>query len=80
MNNKPNCKLINENGNIFNLMGIAARTLRESGQPEQAKEMCGRIMESGSYDAALGVIGEYVNITGSDEPTEAPEMELYRGW
>lgn len=26
---KPKCKLVGENGNIFNLMGIAARTLKE---------------------------------------------------
>lgn len=29
--------------------------------------MCTRITKSGSYDAALCIIGEYVNITGPNE-------------
>ena len=67
---KPDCPLIGQDGNIFNLMGLAARTLREAGLDEQAKEMCGRIRESGGYDQALGIIGEYVNITSADDLNE----------
>ena len=64
---KPDCPLIGVDGNIFNLMGIAARTLRDHGMGEQAQEMSKRIGESGSYDEALGIIGEYVNITSEEE-------------
>ena len=60
--NKPDCKLIDEDGNIFNLMARAARTLRENNLSEEAKEMRERITSSGSYDEALCIIGEYVNI------------------
>ena len=60
--NKPDCKLIGEDGNIFNLMARAARTLRENNLSEEAKEMRDRITSSGSYDEALCIIGEYVNI------------------
>ena len=60
--NKPDCKLIGEDGNIFNLMARAARTLRENNLSEEAKEMRERITSSGSYDEALCIIGEYVNI------------------
>ena len=35
---KPDCPLIGQNGNIFNLMGIAAKTLRQNGMAEQSKE------------------------------------------
>ena len=35
---KPDCPLIGENGNIFNLVGIAARTLKRNGLYEQANE------------------------------------------
>ena len=35
---KPPCPLIGQDGNIFNLVGIAARTLREAGLRDQAKE------------------------------------------
>lgn len=64
---KPDCELIGQDGNIFNLMGIASRTLRRNGMADEATEMCNRIRESGSYEAALCIIGEYVNITGPDE-------------
>ena len=67
---KPDCPLIGQNGNIFNLMGIASRTLKEHGMEEQAREMRSRIMESGSYDKALVIIGDYVNITSIDETDE----------
>ena len=64
---KPDCALIGEDGNIFNLAGIAAGTLREHGMKEQAEEMKERVCSSGSYSEALGIIGEYVNITANDE-------------
>lgn len=67
---KPDCPLIGQDGNIFNLMGIATRTLKEHGMEEQAREMRSRIMESGSYDKALVIIGDYVNITSIDEADE----------
>ncbi len=60
--NKPDCKLIGEDGNIFNLMARASRTLRENDLSEETKEMRERITSSGSYDEALRIIGEYVNI------------------
>lgn len=66
---KPDCALIGEDGNIFNLCGIAARTLRENGLHEQAEELQKRIYggQCGSYDDALRVISEYVYITGHKE-------------
>ncbi len=67
---KPKCPLIGQDGNIFNLMGIASRTLRDNGLGDQAKEMSSRIMASGSYDEALCIIGEYVEITSVDEEDE----------
>ena len=46
---KPDAPLIGANGNIFSLMGIASRTLKRAGMPDQAKEMTARVTESGSY-------------------------------
>ena len=74
-NEKPNCALIGQNGNIFNLMGIASRTLKENGLRDQAKEMQGRITASDSYDEALCIIGEYVNIV-SDENSQEQDCEF----
>lgn len=60
---KPKCRLIGENGNIFNLMGIVSRTLKEAGEPEKADEMIKRIMSGAkSYDEALAMLMEYVDI------------------
>ena len=64
---KPDCPLIGQDGNIFNLVGIASRTLKKNGMAEEAKEMTGRVFLSKNYDDALNIIGEYVNITSCDE-------------
>lgn len=73
---KPDCELIGQNGNIYNLMGIASRTLRENGMKQQAEEMFERITGGGcrDYYQALGIIGEYVNITGPDEQDNTMTM------
>lgn len=67
---KPDCPLIGQDGNIFNLVGIAARTLRQNDMPEQAKAMTERVFASSSYNEALCIIGEYVNITSAEEMQE----------
>ncbi len=71
---KPDCPLLGADGNIFDLIGIANRTLKENGMKSEAKEMCDRITSSGSYDEALSIIGEYVNITEVDDPVDAENM------
>lgn len=74
---KPKCPLIGQDGNIFNLMGIASKTLKRNGMSNDAKEMCDRITSPGSYDEALSIIDEYVEITLVDEEeTEDFEMEM----
>lgn len=68
---KPKCALIGEDGNIFNLMGIASRTLKRNDMRELAEEMCNRITsEAKSYDEALCIIDEYVEITSREEMEE----------
>ena len=77
---KPDCRLIGQDGNIFNLMGIAARTLRQNGMAPEAKEMTSRISsQAGSYYEALGIIGEYVNITGPGEESVDEDAEEDEG-
>ena len=73
MNDKPKCPLIGSDGNIFNLLGMASRTLRENGMREEAKEMQSRVTISGSYSEALNVIGEYVEICSAEEIGELDE-------
>lgn len=50
---KPDCPLIGQDGNIFNLLGIASRTLKNHDMADEASEMRNRVMSSGSYDEAL---------------------------
>jgi len=63
---KPDCRLIGENGNIYNLVGIASRTLRSCDMAKEAKEMQDRVFSSHNYEEALGIIDEYVNVTGPE--------------
>ena len=73
---KPEAPLIGADGNVFNLIGIAARTLRQHGFHDGAKEMSERAMASGSYDQALGVILEYVDVASAgDDPDDMDENE-----
>lgn len=74
-NGKPDCPLIGEDSNIFNLMAIASNTLKEHGMREQASQMWQRIEQCKSYDSALSIISDYVNIT-SVEQTEDISLEM----
>ena len=56
-------------------MGIASEALRENGMQEQAEEMCSRIFQCQSYDSALSIIGDYVNITAKEQAEEL-SMEM----
>lgn len=73
---KPKCPIIGSDGNIFNIMGIASRTLRRNDMPEEAKEMRSRVTSSGSYDKALGIIMEYVEPCTEEEMDEDFSMSL----
>lgn len=72
---KPDCPLIGRDGNIHNLLGIAGQTLREHGMEDKAREMFERVTQCQSYDSALSIIGDYVNIT-SVEQTETMDMAM----
>jgi len=61
MPEKPECELVGTDGNIFALMGRAAKALRRAGMKVEATEMSGKVMESGSYDEALQIIMQYVD-------------------
>lgn len=67
---KPDCPLIGQDGNIYNLVGIASNTLKRNGLREQASEMTEKVFQSHSYEEALSVISQYVNITSIDDDDE----------
>ena len=70
---KPDCPLVGQDGNIFGLIGLAARTLRQHGLHDQAKEMTERAFGSGSYTEALGAITDYVNVTSVEGEMDEDE-------
>lgn len=73
---KPKCALIGKDGNIFNLMGIASRSLKTNGMSEEAKEMVEKIETTAkSYDEALNIISDYVEIVGEEDMEEEEEFE-----
>lgn len=75
---KPECPLIGADGNIFNLLGIASRTLKAHGQEENAKEMVERVTGGNcqSYEEALMIIADYVTITSQEGEKEEMGMRL----
>ena len=72
---RPSCPFAGQNGNIFHLIGLASRVLRENGMTAELKEMRDRIMRGDcrSYEEVLGIIGEYVE-TGLP-PADAKENQ-----
>lgn len=59
---KPVAKLIGQDGNVFNLVGICSKVLKRAGLADSAKEMTNRVFSAGSYDEALSIMSEYVEI------------------
>lgn len=76
---KPDCALIGQDGNIFNLMGIASHTLKQNGMAEEAEMMCIRIRGAENYCEALNIIGEYVNITDGSEQSDDIDEDFNEG-
>lgn len=60
--NKPKCKLIGENGNVFNLMSICKKALLKANMKKEYEEMADKIYKAKSYDEALYIMSEYVDI------------------
>lgn len=65
---KPLCPIIGANGNIFNLLALAKRSLYQAGEKQSINEMIERVCNSDSYEDALAIIDEYI---------EPCDMETY---
>lgn len=60
---KPKCKLVGTDGNVFALSAKVSQALKRAGYPSKASEFCNRVFQSKSYDAALDLMMEYVEVT-----------------
>jgi len=49
-------------GNVFVLTGLVSRALKDAGQRDEALEMSPRVMGAGSYNEALTIMREYVDL------------------
>lgn len=63
---KPECKLIGANGNVFNLIAIVRKTLRDEGLEDELKlfheELLTLIDNGGTYDDVLNLFNEFVEV------------------
>ena len=59
---KPKAKVIGQDGNVFNLIGICQRALIKAKQDGKSKEMRERVFNSKSYDEALVIMAEYCEL------------------
>lgn len=59
---KPTAKLIGEGSNVFNLLGICTKALRQAGKVKEAEELSEKVWECSSYHEALKLMGDYVEI------------------
>ena len=59
---KPRAKLIGADGNVFNLLGIASKALKRAGLGDEAREMQERVFKAASFDEALSIMTEYVDV------------------
>jgi len=59
---KPKCKLVGINGNVFVIIGKVCDTLNKAGMKDVAKEFSSKAFDCESYDAVLCLCHEYVDI------------------
>ena len=76
---KPAAPILGLHGDIFNLLCITNRTLRQAGQMEQAAEMWRRVLESGDSYKAISIMSEYVEFDEAYPSTAALKAEGLRG-
>ena len=69
---KPQMRLIGEDGNIFAILGRASRLLNRAGMKAQSDEMFERVTACGNYHKALHIISEYVE-TELSSPSKQPQ-------
>lgn len=57
---KPHVSFSGENGNVFNLIAIARRALKQAGHHDEAKTLFAEVTAASTYAEALEILGTYV--------------------
>lgn len=55
-------KLVGEDGNVFNIVGLTTRALKRAGHPEAAKAFSDQAFECSSYDEVLQLVMRTVEV------------------
>lgn len=59
---KPECKLIGEDGNVFCIIGRVRYALKDAGMNERAEEFTEKAFECQSYSEVLILLHNYVEV------------------
>jgi hypothetical protein len=59
---KLKVRLTDQNGNVFNLIGIVSRELKKNGHAEEVKPFQDKCYQAKSYDEVLRIISDLVEI------------------
>lgn len=59
---KPRVKLIGQDGNVFNLIGLTKKTLVKAGMQEEANQFVNLAFKESSYGAVLNLISDYCEV------------------
>lgn len=59
---KPIVKLVGQDGNVFNIIGLISSALKKAGMVSEAKEFTSKAFSSESYDAVLVLSMEYCDV------------------
>lgn len=62
MKNKPVCKLVGTDGNVFSIIGNVVKTLKKHNFIHESKEFQERAFGAKSYEEVLTLIHEYVDV------------------
>ena len=60
--NKPTVKLVGQDGNVFNIIGLVSKALIKAHQQDKEKEFTNRVFNATSYDKVLQLAMEYCEV------------------
>ena len=61
--NRPNCKLIGTDGNVFSIIGKVSATLKKAGMKDEARDFVNKAFNASSYNAVLVLATQYVRVS-----------------
>jgi hypothetical protein len=60
---KPKVRLTGKDGNVFNIIGLVSRALKNAGMAKEAAEFRTKAFGAGSYDEVLQLAMDYAEVS-----------------